>query len=169
MSPWQRSTLTLALLLLGVSVAWAHRAPGSTTRIEWNAREGLTQITHRLHVHDAAIGVAAVAGVSRLDLTTLEGAALGALYVEERFAIEMDGRPVPLQTLGAELVDDYFLVYQETQWALSGALRVANGILRDAFEAQVNEVNLRLGGSVRTLRFAGDDRWHDAPIAKAPP
>ncbi len=161
----QRSASALSgaacLLLLAVAeIAVAHRAPGSASRIDWNARNGLTEITHRLHVHDAALGVAEIEGLARVDLTTLEGQALAALYVERRFAIEWAGEEVPLRTLGAELVDDYLLVYQETEIRLSDDdLRVANGILRDAFPDQVNEVNLRLGRGVRSLRFSGDDRW----------
>ncbi|MEM9385320.1 MAG: DUF6702 family protein [Pseudomonadota bacterium] len=154
-----KQALVALLAVASISAADAHRSPGSVSRITWNPRSGLTEITHRLHVHDAALGVAQVEGLERLELSRLADRARAALYVEARFAVELAGKPVALRTLGAELSDDYLLVYQETERRMSEEVRVANGILRDAFSGQINEVNIHLGDGVRTLRFAGDDGW----------
>ncbi|MEO0421214.1 MAG: DUF6702 family protein [Pseudomonadota bacterium] len=156
-----RDGLLAVLALASIGAADAHRGPGSVTRIVWNPRSELTEITHRLHVHDAAVGVAQVEGIERLDFASLEDRARAALYVEGRFAVQLDGETLTLRTLGAELRDDYLLIYQESDRRLSdGTLRVANDILRDAFTEQINEVNVHLPVGVRTLRFTGDDSWH---------
>ena len=75
------------------TAAHAHRAPGSLTTIEWNPRSGKTEIVHRLHSHDAELGVGTVAGIGDLSVLSLEERAHIALYMEERFAIATrDGR-----------------------------------------------------------------------------
>ena len=142
-----------------VSGAQAHRAPGSLTTIEWNASTGRTEVVHRLHSHDAELGVGTVLDIPDLSVLSIEGRAQIALYVEERFAIERaDGR-LPLDLVGAEVAADYLLVYQESPEQLSGSIRVQNGVLRDVFPAQINQVNIEDGAIVRTLAFSGDDGW----------
>lgn len=153
---------TLALALVP-SAARAHRAPGTTSVIDWNPRSGHTEVEHRLHVHDALTGIPALIGSDRLDPTMLADLARIALYVEQRFAVQMNDDPVPLITLGAELLDDYVLIYQEWRGRLPPDARVSvrSDILRDAFPGQINVVYWRSGPTVRsrTLRFRDDDGW----------
>lgn len=160
-------------LVLWAGVAAAHRSPGVVSTVFWNAKARMTEIVHRLHVHDALTGIAPFTDRTVLDATSLADQARVALYVEERFALEHDGDPVRLYTLGAELVDDYLLVYQETARRLDdgAALRVRDDILRDAFPGSVNEVYLRgaPGERTRTLRFRGDDTWLTFPSTPAAP
>lgn len=156
-----RRRLFIGLVLLGtLQPALAHRVPGTSSTIDWNPRSGLSEITHRLHVHDAQTGVERVHDVGPLSVADPEHQARIALYVEERFEIESaDGTPIALKTLGAELVGDYLLVYQESATRLRGPIRIRNDILRDALPVQVNEVFIRTGNGVRTLRFEGDVGW----------
>ena len=149
------------LLACALHSAVAHRAPGSLTTVEWNDRSGRTEIVHRLHSHDAELGVGTIVGDAALSTLTLGGRAQIALYVEERFAIEQDGKRLALDLLGAELIADYLLIYQEHDGQLVGEIRVRDDILRDVFPAQINQVNIDDGGAVRSLAFAGDDAWHD--------
>ncbi|MEO0974284.1 MAG: DUF6702 family protein, partial [Pseudomonadota bacterium] len=128
------SSLAVLALTLAVAPAQAHRSPGSTSTLAWNARAGVTEITHRLHVHDAITGIAPFAGVARLNATELVDRARIALYVEERFFLSLADEAVALRTLGAELRDDYVLVYQETDVRLDERapdtpLRVRSDIL----------------------------------------
>lgn len=154
----------LAALVTAASVP-AHRAPGSLTSIEWNAQSGKTEIVHRVHSHDAELGVGEIIGVSDLSVLTLEGRASIALYVEERFAIASGGKRLPLDLVGAELVADHLLVYQERPGPLPESIRVRDDILRDVFPAQINQVNIASNGIVRTLAFAGDDTWREFSAA----
>lgn len=149
---------TVCLMAVCV-VASAHRAPGSLTTIKWNAQSGKTEIIHRLHSHDAEIGVGTMIGVNDISVLSLEGRAYIALYVEERFAIASQQGALPLDLIGAELAADHVLVYQERPGRLTGRIRVRDDILRDAFPSQINQVNVEDGGVVRTLAFSDDDGW----------
>ena len=158
----------LAALFAFVGVGEAHRAPGSLTTIEWNPRTGRTEIVHRLHSHDAELGVGTIIGEPRLSTLSIEGRAHIALYVEERFAIRHAGKPIALDLLGAELAADDLLVYQEYAGQLRGDIEVRDDILRDVFPAQINQVNIDNRGVIRTLAFSGDDDWRPFSFAEAP-
>lgn len=145
--------------LVCVAAAHGHRAPGSLSTIEFNATTGNTEIVHRLHSHDAELGVSTVTEVNGLSVLDLEGRARIALYVEERFRIETDAGPLPLSLIGAELAGDYLLVYQEFTGRLPEAVRLRDDILRDAFPEQINQVNIDTDGVVRSVMFANDDGW----------
>lgn len=149
------------LLALAATVAHAHRAPGSLTTIEFNESTDKVEVVHRLHSHDAELGVGKVIGDPRLRATDLESRAKIALYVEAHFAIRAGGEILPLELVGAEVAGDYLLVYQEREGRLPARIAVRDDILRDAFPGQVNQVNVTDGELVRTLAFAGDDEWHE--------
>ena len=161
----RRMTLRVArgVALLGATLlaaaAQGHRAPGSLSTIEFNATTGNTEVVHRLHTHDAELGVSTVTEVSDVSVLDLEGRARIALYVEERFRIETDTGPVHLSLVGAELAGDYLLVYQEFIGRLPEAVRLRDDILRDAFPEQINQVNIDTDGVVRSVIFANDDGW----------
>ena len=138
--------------------------PGSISTVKWNAAGDSIEIIHRLHSHDAELGLAAVLGDSRFSLETVVGRAQLALYVEERFSLAAheDGQPgsrLPLELLGAELDGEFVLVYQEFAGELPVALDIRNDILRDVFPSQVNHVNVATGGTVRSVTFSNDDVW----------
>lgn len=162
------ATGVAVLFACALHTAVAHRAPGSLTTVEWNDRSGRTEIVHRLHSHDAELGVGTIEGDAALSTLTLDGRAQIALYVEERFAIEHDGKQLALDLLGAELVADYLLIYQEHNKRLLGEIRVRDDILRDVFPAQINQVNIEDGATVRSLAFSGDDAWHRFTFKDAP-
>jgi len=163
-----RSSALLLLALLAVPTA-AHRAPGSLSTIDWNEATGRTEIIHRLHSHDAELGVGEVLRLPQLSVQTIEGRAHIALYAEERFVIEAGSGPLPLELVGAELAGDYVLVYQEWPGRLPARIRLRDDLLRDVFAEQVNQVNVDDGGSVRTLVFAGDTDWLDFEFGAAAP
>lgn len=164
----RNSALVLLALLAAVPTA-AHRAPGSLSTIEWNAATGRTEIIHRLHSHDAELGVGEVLRLSQLSVQTIEGRAHIALYAEERFVIEDETGALALELVGAELAGDYLLVYQERAGRLPARIRLRDDLLRDVFPEQVNQVNIDDGGSVRTLVFSGDTEWLGFEFGAAPP
>lgn len=151
------------------ALALADRQPGSLTTVKRSPSSGHIEIIHRLHNHDAELGVATVSGMRGLTLDTLEGRARLALYVEERFLLatmtgDGVGAPLALELVGAELDGQYVLVYQEFAGDLPHHLAVRNDILRDAFPSQINHVNIAVGGQVRSLTFGGDDTWLDTHL-----
>jgi len=149
------------------ATADAHRALGSLTTVEWNERSGKTEIVHRLHSHDAELGVSTLIDMPDLSVMALEGRARIALYVESRFRIASGDRELALDLIGSEVAGDYILVYQEWDGRLPDRIRVRSDILRDAFDEQINQVNFRDGLTARSLVFGGDAGWLD--FAVAPP
>ena len=151
----------VAIAALGLALtASAHREPGSLTSIEWNEASGKTEIVHRLHSHDAELGIGAALDRPDLSALDLAGRAYIALYVEERFHIAGDDGELPLTLIGAELEGDHVLIYQEYAGQLPRNLRIRDDILRDAYPAQVNQVNIEDGNTTHSLLFADDDEWH---------
>jgi len=150
----------VGVLLLGIALsAAAHREPGSLTTIKWNAASEKTEITHRLHSHDAELGVGQVLGIADLSVLNLEGRANIALYVEARFRIAVGDEDIQLELIGAELAGDYVLVYQEHSAEFPAQIRVHDSILRDVYPAQINQVNIEDGDTAHSLVFSADDDW----------
>lgn len=163
--------LTGAATLFIAAASLADRQPGSLTTIKANPNSGNTEIIHRLHGHDAELGIVTALGDRSLTLDKLIGRARLALYVEERFNIALTtvdgiGAPLDLELIGAEPDGEFVLVYQELKGQLPAQVAVRDDILRDVFPEQVNQVNVAAGGEVRSLTFRGDDRWHIANIER---
>ncbi len=154
--------LFLACFIAAVSVA--DRQPGSLSTIKTSPTTGNVEIIHRLHTHDAELGIITALGDRGLTLDKLDGRAQLALYVERRFVVAelMDddiGAPLAFELIGAELDGEFVLVYQEYEDELPARIAIRNEILRDVFPEQVNHVNIATTGSVRSLTFSGDDEW----------
>ena len=65
-----------AIAVLGISSSsFAHRTPGSLTTIRWNEASGRTEIVHRLHTHDAELGVGSSLDIPDLSVEKIEGRA----------------------------------------------------------------------------------------------
>lgn len=149
----------------GANLSFADRQPGSLSTIKLNSSTGNVEIIHRLHTHDAELGVIAALDDRSLTIEKLVGRAQLALYVEERFIVAETNdneinAPLDLNLIGAELDGEFVLVYQELAGELPKQIAVRNDILRDVFPEQVNHVNIVLGGNVRSLTFRDKDRWH---------
>ena len=174
--PWndlaikRKLMINIAMLCIALP-SIADRQPGSLSTVKTNAATGNVEIIHRLHNHDAELGIMAVLKDRSLTMDQLVGRAQLALYVEDRFTLAASdgdeiGAPLDLELLGAELDGEYVLVYQELKGHLPAQVAVRDDILRDVFPEQVNQVNVAAGGEVRSLTFRGDDRWHIANIER---
>ena len=148
------SCLVAISLVLMIPSSMAHRAPGCLTTIKWNDASRRTEIIHRLHIHDAEVGVSASRGIAGLSVGDTEGRAHIALYVEEHFHIISDDDPLPLELVGAEISGNDILVYQEYPKPLPQDILIQNSILRDAFPKQVNRVNIEDAAGVQSLLFS---------------
>jgi len=161
--------LLFAIGLLSTIAANGHRMPGSLSTIKRNTETGSIEVIHRLHNHDAELGVVTVSGDRSQTLDQLVGRARLALYVEEKFSLanvtdDAVGAPLDLTLIGAELDGEFVLVFQELAGELPPAVAVRNDILRDVFPSQVNHVNIATGDTVRSLTFADEDRWKFATL-----
>jgi hypothetical protein len=159
----------LLVLVLVATAASGHRMPGSLSTIKKNPNTGGIEVIHRLHTHDAELGVITIMNDRSISLEQLVGRAQLALYVEERFlvaAVENGsiGTPLPLELVGAELDGEFILVYQELNVELPRKIAVRDDILRDVFPDQVNHVNIAIDGEVLSLTFQEDDEWHSTRL-----
>ncbi|HZW59381.1 MAG TPA: DUF6702 family protein [Woeseiaceae bacterium] len=159
-----RAALALCAVLAAAGVQ-AHRAKGSLTTVEFNDSTGRVEIVHRLHRHDAELGVGSIIGEPALSLEALRSQARVALYVAERFHIAANGEELELAVVGAEPAGDYLLVYQEHAGPLPRHIEIRDDILRDAFPAQINQVNITDGDAVHSLIFTGDALWRGFTFA----
>ena len=153
---------TAALCVAGLSLA--HRMPGSISTVKRSASGDTIEIIHRLHTHDAEMGIAVTTGKRNVSLETLVDRAQLALYVEAQFSIaefrdRKIGTKLALELVGAELDGEFVLVYQEFAGDLPAGIAIRDDILRDVFPGQVNHVNVAIGGEVRSVTFSGDDEW----------
>lgn len=156
-----RRAAALAGLLLFVGLGHAHRQPVGLTAIQFNADTARTEIVHRFHRHDAELGLVQLLGKADVLLIDLESQARFALYVADNFAIAatIEDEPLALELIGAELVGDEIIVYQEFAGELPEPLVIRNSVLQDVYAEQVNHVNLHGKFGLRTLSFTSDDGW----------
>lgn len=112
-----RWIITVALILAAPS-GFAHRGHAVWTDIVWNGES--FEIVHRMHLADAIVVNRYMGGTEPIEET--RSLARVALYVDERFQLlgdvmtgneEQSSAPVILQTIGAEIEDDFLLIYQE--------------------------------------------------------
>jgi hypothetical protein len=100
---------TLLVALLWHPGARAHRDHGVWTEVLW--AETHFEITHQLHLADALPLLEALDANAAID--SLEGQALIALHVAETFSLEAESAKGSIETIGAEIDDDFLFIYQE--------------------------------------------------------
>lgn len=163
----RRMAIAVGGALALAPAAFAHRAMTVLSIVEWSEADKAVQVTHRLHAHDAELGLAATSPKpdgATWDMTQVKSQAMAAIYVEQRFKLATGGKAIPLQIVGAEIDGDFVVVYQEARMpAPLAEVSVEDSILRDVFDTQANLVNVRMGTRTRSLLFAGNDR---AKVAK---
>ncbi len=144
------------LLACAVPVqAWAHRQKQALTTITWNAKSNLLQVTHELQAHDAEQVLARLGLISSPDLTNLRARASLALYTQKHFKLQgLDGEVISLTILGAETDSTYAHVYLEVELPNAPVgLLITDTLLQDIFPDQINQVNVSLTGTLRTVVF----------------
>lgn len=138
--------------------AFAHRSQSVLTTVSWNPSRSMIEVMHRLHAHDAEVGLAASVGVAAIDISQVRNQAQLMLYIEKHFSLSGPAGKIVLQPLGAEFESEAILLYQEAKLVAAPAeLSVDNQILRDVFDQQTNLVNVKLDKRTRTLIFSGKD------------
>ncbi len=150
------TTVLIAAVFPG-GVAFAHQQKVALTEILFNSRTGNIEVAHRFIMHDAEHAARQELGIDGDLYGSLESRTAFAEYVAARFSIATpEGAALPLSLLGTEIKDGYLWVYQETPAPEAlDALAVRCDALRDVWPDQVNRVNVKRSGEVRTLIFAG--------------
>ena len=156
----------LSLLLLSVSsLACAHRGHGSWTEMDWvNDR---FEITHQIHLADAIRLLEAMEVEAPID--SMEALALLALYVEARFSMHNDGgTPVVLETLGAEIDDDFLYVFQEWVTPLPATMpTITSEVLLDIEPSAQAFIHVEAPGITETFQLEPGSS-SDSPMTQSP-
>lgn len=149
--------------------AQAHRYHTSLTRMDYNEKEKLIEISMQLFTHDLVPALERKAG-KRVDLEkTPEADKLILNYLNENFVFKnKNGETHALRWVGKEMEVDAVWVYVEipSPESPSGA-NLQNSVLFESFPEQVNLVIARFGGKKADLAFKVGDRFKE--IRENPP
>ena len=76
-------------------------------------------------------------------------------YLSQRFAVEVDGKPLPVKLLGKEYENDMILFYIEIPNVKEIKLiKIKNTLLLDMFEEQKNLIHVEYKGKTKSLILA---------------
>ncbi len=123
--------------LLGVALAH----PTAVTIAEAEHRDGRLEIAFQVAVHDLR------AAAGELDEPRV------AAWLADHFYVEVDGKRTPHRWVGMEAqLHDAWLYFEIPLPKLEGATLYCRAFFEQA-PTQVNTVNLKVGGALRTLTF----------------
>ncbi len=147
--------LLLGALLLGASGAsLAHRFNIGLTELNFNARSASVEVVHTYMSHDIDAMLAA-AHKRQVDLAQPADEELLRDYIESRFQLlGADRKALPLKWVGVTLTSESVVVYQELEGQGLGAVaQVRNQVLVEFLPRQLNTVNIRQDGQIKSLTF----------------
>jgi hypothetical protein len=155
----RRLAVAAACILATAPPASAHRSQSVLTTINWNSATATLEVMHRIHAHDAEVGLMQATGsTENVDITVTRNQAQLMLYVEKHFSLKGPAGPIVLSPLGAEFQSEAIVLYREAKLKGPPAeLAIDDQILRDVFDQQTNLVNVKLDKRTRTLIFSGRD------------
>lgn len=154
-----KSLLLTSLLLAGMAVhASGSGAPGTLAQVIW--QDGRYDIQHYLRVEDASAILERIN--PEVELASSEGLTLLAIYVEGNFSAQNNGDTIAVETISAEVDDDFVYIYQSA--ALEGTpadpddLMVRSDLLQDVNPAArtLVEITTPLGTEAYSL-VAGEE------------
>ena len=158
-----RFVLIMIALMLAAP-AMAHQLKASVTTVLFNQRTHNIELMHRFYLHDTEHAVAHLFK-GKVDIISNKiDQQRFAKYVESHVALQtLNGEPLPLNFVGAQVDGKFFWVYQEAPIPVKIAgIKMSNGALRDLWPSQVNMVNVEGQGKIKTLNFTQDDTWLEA-------
>jgi len=144
--------LTLLFGALSGTPAFAHRAHAGLTEIVPSKINQEIEITHRLYAHDLEprLFYKVMSGWEE----TPDGIARVGAYCKAKFSITINGKRLSLRYVGAEPDGEFIYVYFTAPRPQGGDKMMVNDeLLQDAFDDQVNLVNLTLGDQTQSQYF----------------
>lgn len=153
----------LAFALAVVGTAWlaplaqAHRGHDAMSVVTLGD-EGVVTVSHRFEAHDLEPALAEIAPQAQASLD--DPAAIEELktYLLAHFSVSADGTPVPLAVASVEVgVRDVRIDFTGAFTGKPKMMELRSTILRDIYPRQVNQVVVRRGQDVQTLRFSGGE------------
>ena len=169
---YKKRTLKVAVFVLSLftfhfslftSPASAHRYHTSLTRIDYNAKEKLVEITIQLFTHDL-VPVLEKRTNKSIDLEkTSDIDKILLEYLDQNFVLKnTKGEAQKLNWVGKEFETDTAYIYVEIPFSetLEGA-SLQNTIFFESFNEQTNLVNLRFDDKKADLLFVAGDRFKE--------
>lgn len=159
--------MRILLIIVGLLIAapsMAHQLKSSVTTVLFNKRTNNIELMHLFYLHDTEHAVAHLFK-GKVDIISNKiDQQRFAKYVESHVALQtLNGEPLPLNFVGAQVDGKFFWVYQEAPIPVKIAgIKMSNGALRDLWPSQVNMVNVEGQGKIKTLNFTQDDTWLEA-------
>ena len=158
-----RRTFLVGAAVFGSLRSDAHKLQYSLTDLNWRADAGTLEIVHSIHLDDA-MSLLARLGAPGGDLDVATEARV-MFYIEKHFKLSQSAEELAPEAVGAQIAGDYLWIYQELALPkYPASLQVECTVLHELFPAQQNQVNLRIGDYVRTLRF---DAMHNVDTFSA--
>lgn len=138
--------------------AFAHRQKTTLSTIEWSEAEQTLYVIHSYHLHDVETALAAKGIIDSPDLTSLKARAKLALYTAKTFSLFADGKDIKLEILGAENEGRSVYVYQQAKLnKRPSELIVSASMLREVIPGQLNNVDVTLTQTLRSVQFKDGD------------
>lgn len=137
--------------------AWAHDFHVGIAEVSYNERTKSLEVVHTYMSHDVDALLGNLYG-RQFDLSDPDDQAVFRQYVEKQFWISGAGKRIPLNWVGMTADAENITVFQEAPATpLSQATTIHNAVMSDFLADEINTVNIREGGTTRTLTF---DRGH---------
>lgn len=159
MSVSRRGLLIAGLAaLVAAGPAAAHRGHASLSVVEVESRTGRTTITHRFSAHDVEPALAAIAPEAQPSLDDPAALAAFEAYLLERFQLREAFGAVQLAHVETRLAgDDVTVTFRGQVNTPVRALSVRADFFGETWPEHAAQVNVRVGGTTRTLHFKPGD------------
>lgn len=155
-----RRVLCLAAAATSLALApqaGAHRGHDAMSVVTLDP-DGKVTVSHRFEAHDLEPALAEIAPNAQTSLDDPEAIAELKTYLLAHFHLRADGSEVPLSVASVEIgVRDVRVDYAGSVKGRPKAVAVQSTILREIYPRQVNQVVVKRGSYVQTLRFSGDE------------
>jgi hypothetical protein len=138
------------------SALFAHRAHVTLTELSASADSGRWEFVHSIHYHDALALLAKLGAKSDAQPGTAAGNARIALAIERDLRwFAPDGTTLKPATVGAELVGDNVVVYQEMlRPPARGDFTIESRLMHEVFADQTNNVSVEFTKPFTLLRLS---------------
>lgn len=155
-----RRVLAIAVAAAGLVLApqaGAHRGHDAMSVVTLEP-DGQVTVSHRFEAHDLEPALAEIAPDAQTSLDDPDAIAELKTYLLAHFKLRADGVEVPLTVSAVDIgVRDVRVDYAGSVEGRPKAVAIQTTILRDIYPRQINQVVVKRGSYVQTLRFSGDE------------
>lgn len=155
-----RRVLAIAVAAAGLVLApqaGAHRGHDAMSVVTLEP-DGQVTVSHRFEAHDLEPALAEIAPDAQTSLDDPYAIAELKTYLLAHFKLRADGAEVPLTVSAVDIgVRDVRVDYSGSVKGRPKAVAIQTTILRDIYPRQINQVVVKRGSYVQTLRFSGDE------------